>query len=246
MRTRFESLSIMWLWEYWMISQLEKVYMGSIATCACDASSMCAIGRRWRASSRPSLRRLFAVSVPSPACHSGTSRASAAPAMPSTSLFGRRIGGRARPWRGLAAVVAVFALMMAAGAAVGLVVRGGGAIGLSGGVSFVLGGLGKTALGMWFGGGKRTAGGRDGVYDDFQTLPSGLRIKDGTWTDAWGWEREREPLVRAGDGRAQGATRERELRLRAGGAARVGAWPMTLWQWVPVAVRERSIENGAL
>eukprot|EP00170_Pyropia_yezoensis_P003035 contig_12746_g3042 len=67
---------------------------------------------------------------------------------------------------------------MAAGAAVGLVVRGGGAIGLSGGVSFVLGGLGKTALGMWFGGGKRTAGGRDGVYDDFQTLPSGLRIKD--------------------------------------------------------------------
>lgn len=127
--------------------------------------------------------------------------AAAAHAMPSTSVFGRRSGGRPRPWRGLAAVVAVSSLMMAAGAAVGLVVRGGGAVGLSGGVSFVLGGLGKTALGLWLGRGTGSAGGAGGAYGDFQTLPSGLRIKDGTWRGARWWKRASEALVRGGQGR---------------------------------------------
>lgn len=127
--------------------------------------------------------------------------------MPSISPFGRRTGGRPRPWRGLAAIAAVTAVMMAAGAVVGLVLRGGGALGLGDGVSFILGGLGKTALGLWLGGGgKGTSGGGGGAYADFQTLPSGLRIKDGTWRGARGWQRAREALVSGGKRRRRGCS----------------------------------------
>lgn len=127
--------------------------------------------------------------------------------MPSTSPFGRRAGGRPRPWRGLAAIAAVTAVMMTAGAVVGLLLRGGGALGLGDGASFILGGLGKTALGLWLGGGgKGTSGRGGGPYADFQTLPSGLRIKDGTWSGARGWQWAREALVSRGKRRGRGSS----------------------------------------
>lgn len=177
----------------------------------------------------PSCAPLLDFSIPSSSCPSCAFSAPAAHAMPSTSPFWRRSGGRPRPWRGLAAVVAISSFMMVAGAVVGLVLRGGGAVGLSGGVSFVLGGLGKTVLALWQGGGKGSAVGEGAAYNDFQTLPSGLRIKDGTWRGARGWQPVREALVRGGK---QGCV-QRLLRMHRSRLS-VGCHPcapvMRIWQ----------------
>ncbi|OSX71622.1 hypothetical protein BU14_0518s0014 [Porphyra umbilicalis] len=106
--------------------------------------------------------------------------------MPAPNLLRRRpvSRGRSRVWRGLAIVVGVIGAMAVAGAAFGIVLRGAGHS------VFALGDLGKSALGLWLGGGRGGGGGEprgggiggggtpDDPFADFRTTASGLRIKD--------------------------------------------------------------------